>query len=207
MNPAVDLDKILENVEFQLLESNLEDSMLRGTGLPANVSELDDTRLRGPPVLVEIISMTEIGHSAYNLQNIRQTRLDRVDLTGLVGDDDEGPVPNYPRSMLRLQLSDGSVIFEAMEYRPLPELQLGTTQLGFKVCLAATNYTYTSCFYKQMLLKDVFIRRGVGFLEPRCIELKGHQTEDRQANQDFDFVRGLCVRLGYAIISYCRSAG
>ena len=47
-----------------------------------------------------------------------------------------------------------------------------------------------------MLLKNVFIRRGIAWLEPANVVLKGYQTEERQAMQDEDFVRGLRVRLG-----------
>lgn len=47
-----------------------------------------------------------------------------------------------------------------------------------------------------MLLKNVFIRRGIAWLEPANIVLKGYQTEERQAMQDADFVRGLGIRLG-----------
>jgi RecQ-mediated genome instability protein 1 len=143
LNPATDIDKIIENVESQLLQSDLRDSMVHGTGLPANISELDNTSLHGPPVLVEIISMTEIGHSAFSLQNTRQTRIDASDLAVLAADDTgegDGSIPNYPRAMLRFELSDGSVTFQAMEYRTLPEIQLGVTPLGYKVrCLAFTN--------------------------------------------------------------------
>lgn len=114
--------------------------MLPGTGLPQNVYELDNTKLQGPPILVEIISITEIGQSAFNLQNVRQARIERADLAGLAeegdeqdGGEDAGPVPKYPRSMLRFQLSDGATVLEAIEYRRIPELELGVTPLGYKV--------------------------------------------------------------------------
>jgi RecQ-mediated genome instability protein 1 len=110
--------------------------MVPGTGLPADVSGFDNTSLHGPPILVEIVSMTEIGHSAFSLQNTRQTRLDATDLTVLASEEatsEDGTIPNYPRSMLRFELSDGSTTFQAMEYRTLPELQLGVTPLGYKV--------------------------------------------------------------------------
>src|SRR4051794_3555519 len=101
---------IITNVETQLLESDLRDSMLRGTGLPADIGGANNVRLRGPPILVEVVALTEIGHSAFNLQNVRQTRIDREDLAGLIGDDvaaeDEGPIPRYPRTMLQFELSD-----------------------------------------------------------------------------------------------------
>ncbi|KIP05843.1 hypothetical protein PHLGIDRAFT_60035, partial [Phlebiopsis gigantea 11061_1 CR5-6] len=140
LNPATELDAILQNVETQLLQSNLEGSMLPGTGLPLNIAELGNTKLQGPPILVEVVSMTDIGHSAFSLQNVRQVRMERADLAGLAGEEDEnqddgeeaGPVPKYPRSMLRLQLSDGTTVLEAIEYRKIPELELGVTPLGYK---------------------------------------------------------------------------
>jgi RecQ-mediated genome instability protein 1 len=46
-----------------------------------------------------------------------------------------------------------------------------------------------------MILRDVLIRGGVAFLEPNSVEMKGYQTEDREVNQDRDFVRGLRVRM------------
>lgn len=48
----------------------------------------------------------------------------------------------------------------------------------------------------QLLLKNVVIRRGIAFLEPTTVILKGHQTQDREATQDIDFVRGLRLRMG-----------
>jgi len=47
-----------------------------------------------------------------------------------------------------------------------------------------------------MLLKDVLVRRGIAFLEPKCVVMKGHQTEDRELLQAADFARGLRLRLG-----------
>ena len=46
--------------------------------------------LRGPPILVQIVSMTEIGSSAFNLQNIRQARIEQADLAGLAEEEDDG---------------------------------------------------------------------------------------------------------------------
>jgi hypothetical protein len=65
----------------------------------------------------------------------------KADLTGLGGaeegavDEPGEEIPNYPRSMLRFELGDGSVKFEAMEYRSIPEIQLGVTKLGYKARL------------------------------------------------------------------------
>lgn len=113
--------------------------MTQGTGLPLNARTLDNKRISGTPILVEVTAITEIGHSAFQLQNVRQTRIEREDLAGLAEQDgvenDEGPVPNYPRTMLRLEVSDGTVTLPAIEYKALPELKLGETNLGYKVQL------------------------------------------------------------------------
>lgn len=53
-----------------------------------------------------------------------------------------------------------------------------------------------------MLLKNVFVRRGIAWLEPGNVVLKGYQTEERQIMQDADFVRGLRQRLGQVLSSY-----
>ena len=117
--------------------------MLADTGLPQNVSELDNAKLTGAPILVEIVSMTEIGHSAFSLMNVRQAHIERADLAGLAEQEDndggeEEATPKYPRSMLRFELSDGSTTLKAIEYRRLPGLQLGQTPLGYKV---SSNYS------------------------------------------------------------------
>jgi len=47
-----------------------------------------------------------------------------------------------------------------------------------------------------MVLKDVPIKRGIAFLEPSNVILKGHMTEELNANREADFARGLRMRLG-----------
>ncbi|KAG9040261.1 hypothetical protein FRB95_000190 [Tulasnella sp. JGI-2019a] len=182
------IDEIVGRVENQLLESDLDDSMQPQTGLPINLKDLHNTRIASGPrgaILCQINALTDIGHSAFSLQNVRQTRIDRADLAGLVeaGVEDEEEnqsIPNYPRGMLRMELSDGSTTLHAMEYRRISALQLGVTPLGCKV-----------------LLKNVLIRRGIAFLEPASVDVfVGSQTEEREAVQDKDFARGLRVRLG-----------
>ena len=144
LNPATDMGQIREQVESQLLMSDLTDSMVHGTGLPHDLAGLQKGSLSGPPVLVQILALTEIGHSAFNLMNVRQTKVDRADLSGLAarGDNeegaDEGPIPNYPRSMLQFELSDGAITMKAIEYRKIPQLNLENTPLGFKVCPSCT---------------------------------------------------------------------
>jgi RecQ-mediated genome instability protein 1 len=127
--------------------------MLPGTGLPANIGELNDVRLSGgaAAVLVEIVSITEIGSSAFNLMSVVNAREERErgvvsigsnpdgaqDAAGAVrqdyDEDDEGPIQRYPRGMLRFELSDGTTTLNAIEYRSIPQLELGITPLGYKV--------------------------------------------------------------------------
>lgn len=137
LNPTTDMNTIINHVEEELLESHLSDSMIPGTGVPQNIDSMQNGKLSGSPILVEIVAIMEIGHSAFSLQNIRQTRIERADLAGLTineeGTDDEGPIPKYPRSMLQFKLSDGHTTFQAIEYRRLPGLELGETPLGYKV--------------------------------------------------------------------------
>lgn len=116
--------------------------MLHGTGLPTHIAHPETaTVLRAPPVLVEITSITDIGVSAWNLNQTRIARNERR-AAGVVevgdGDEevDEGPIPKYARSMLKFELTDGAITMQAIEYRSIPELVLGETRLGFKVSLS-----------------------------------------------------------------------
>jgi RecQ-mediated genome instability protein 1 len=109
--------------------------MLPGTGLPQNISTLNNARVKN--VLVEI---TDIGVSAFTLGNSRSTRMERADLAEIYEEEgeeevgeQEGKIPKYPRSMLKMELSDGSITLPAIEYRSMPQLELGVTKLGYKV--------------------------------------------------------------------------
>ncbi|KAJ7707596.1 DUF1767-domain-containing protein [Mycena rosella] len=143
LDPAQHLPAIIEHVEAQLLQSDLCDSMSHGTGIPLTLLTAPSGRLRGP-VLVEITAITEVGASALALDQVRVARAERLAAGAGAGDDEnepadlevegEGPVPNYPRSMLRFELSDGATPLSAIEYRPLAELVLGVTPLGYKSC-------------------------------------------------------------------------
>jgi RecQ-mediated genome instability protein 1 len=118
-----------------------------GTGFPEGIATAEDLTVQGPSILVQIVDITEIGHSAFSLTNVRQTRLDQEDLAGLARqneedenqeqvDEDAGPIPKYPRSMLKLQLSDGTVTLPAIEFKKVPGLELGVTPLGCKVIVS-----------------------------------------------------------------------
>ncbi|CAE6494174.1 unnamed protein product [Rhizoctonia solani] len=172
-----DFESLKTHVEEQLLQSSLADSAVRNTGLP-------DPNSHGVQIkntLCEVVALTEIGHSAFTLKNVRQARVDKEDLAGLAGDLEDGEdysIPKYPRSMLRFELSDGTKTMRAIEYRRIPDLELGVTPLGTKI-----------------YLKEVNVRRGIIYLEPRGIQIKGYQTEELEEAQDRHFVRGLRLRM------------
>lgn len=143
-----DTKRLTDTTEEALLDSDLKDSMQSGTGFPEGITSANNLTIQGPPILVQIVDITEIGHSAFSLTNVRQTRLDQEDLAGLAReneeengdqnqvDEDAGPIPKYPRSMLKLQLSDGTVTVPAIEFRRVPGLELGVTPLGCKVIVS-----------------------------------------------------------------------
>ena len=139
--------RLTDATEDALLDSDLGDSMQPGTGFPEGIATAEDLTVQGPSILVQIVDITEIGHSAFSLTNVRQTRLDQEDLAGLArqneedenqdqADEDAGPIPKYPRSMLKLQLSDGTVTLPAIEFKKVPGLELGVTPLGCKVIVS-----------------------------------------------------------------------
>lgn len=172
LDPTRNFDQFIHHVEAQLLQSNLADSTVPGSGIdpllvasnPGPARPRPSTARRtarhappqkkttgATPLLVEIKSITEIAHSAFNLLNTHQTRLDRADLglahednnAELHPDEDEGPVPKFPRGMLRFELSDGLTTFRAIEFRSLPQLELSTTPLGYKVrILSISPFTH-----------------------------------------------------------------
>jgi RecQ-mediated genome instability protein 1 len=143
--PLTQTEQLLQGIDFQLLQSDLRDSMLANTGFPANVATMNNTRLAGP-ILCQITGLTEIAHSAFALTTVRQTRLDKADMAGLVAsgvedeEEEDGPIPKYPRGMLRFQLNDGSISIKAIEYKTLPQLELGETPLGYKVLTPTLSY-------------------------------------------------------------------
>jgi len=141
VDPIASFDAFIIQVEEQLLKSSLEHSTQPGTGLDAHVVGFTG-HLSGPPITVQIVNITDIGASAFKLEEVRAAREERLAAgVGIEeGEDDgdpevlgEGPLPKYPRGMLRFELFDGTTVLAAMEYRPIPELNLATTPLGYKV--------------------------------------------------------------------------
>ncbi|KAF9525640.1 hypothetical protein CPB83DRAFT_795942, partial [Crepidotus variabilis] len=186
LSPAIHFQEFYDNVKRQLIESDLRDSMQAGTGL-ANIARLSG-KLPGPPILVQITAITEIGVSAFQLEQVRAAREERI-LAG-IGDEEgeedgdvevegEGPMPKYPRGTLHFQLSDGATVFEGMEYRPLPQILLGTTKLGYKIQLNGTKFS-----------------NGIAFLEPGTVSLVGGHSGEFEPYQLEIFKHGLYQRLG-----------
>lgn len=146
-DPNTNLQELLDAVEHQILESTFSDSMLPGTGLPTHAAvPTTTTVLKGLHILVEVISITEIANSAFNLNQTRMAREERMkagDADDEEGEGDievegEGPMPKYSRGMLKFQLYDGTTTLPAIEYRSFPELSLENTPLGFKVVPASS---------------------------------------------------------------------
>lgn len=142
------MEQIIHEVNRELLCSNLCDSTVPGTGFPNNVNDLDGATIPGPPILVEIAAMDEIGHSAFSLLNIAEERAEfakreaRRQAAAQAGDEaeeeeEEDIKPTYPRSMLRFELSDGTKVLHGFEYVRLPGIELGVTPLGYKVSMIA----------------------------------------------------------------------
>jgi hypothetical protein len=48
---------------------------------------------------------------------------------------------------------------------------------------------------QQIVLKNALVRRGIVFIEPSTVVLKGHSTEDHDVQRDYKFVCGLKRRL------------
>ncbi|RXK42419.1 hypothetical protein M231_00409 [Tremella mesenterica] len=144
------------------------------------------------PVLVQIMSITEIGSSAFQLQTVLEQRRDVLDGKTRIRRMDEeeedegedGRLPVYPRGMLKLELSDGRGVMKGLEYRRLGGLVLGETALGCK-----------------LLLHNVSTRRGILLLTPENCTVLGYSVDHLEAEQPRQFVRSLMRRMGKPVSS------
>jgi RecQ-mediated genome instability protein 1 len=67
------VDQIVAEVDKQLLDSDLTDSMVPGTGIPERApNEVKGRIAVDKPILCQIMAITDIGQSAFSLQNVRQ---------------------------------------------------------------------------------------------------------------------------------------
>lgn len=136
-------------------------------------------------ILVQIQSITEIGHSALSLQTVHQKiqddaeGRDRVlDLEDPESQHRQAPIV-YPRAMLRFDLGDGHHTVPAIEYQRMEGLSLMETPLGCK-----------------LLIKAVSVRRGLLLLTPENTVIKGYRVDELDSNRNQVFRDGLNVRLG-----------
>lgn len=185
--------QLIKKVENQLLLSDLSDSTI-----VADCSVLKDVRvgdggveaqpkeveLGSRGILVQIQSMTEVGHSALSLQTVHQKLQDDaqgrdrvVELEDPESQDRHAPI-SYPRAMLKFQLSDGHHSVPAIEYHRIDGLSLAHTPLGSK-----------------LLLKCTTARRGLLLLTPENTTIKGFQVDELDTNRDQVFREGLQARL------------
>lgn len=134
------LSELMIQVE-QYLASDLAHCTLPSSLLP-NADAAHGVKLFPFPSLLQICSITEIGSSAFQLQTVLEQRKDvfegasrikRMDDEEPEDEVDDDKAPTYPRGMLKLEVTDGERVMQAMEYRRIPELVLGETCLGAKV--------------------------------------------------------------------------
>lgn len=128
----------------QYLYSDLAAATLPSGLIP---EEIHDVYLFPTPTLVQLISITEIGFSAFQLQTVQQQRKDvlsgvtrirrmddeEADENGEGPIEDDGRLPAYPRGMLRMEVTDGQRCLKALEHKRLAGLTLAETPLGAKV--------------------------------------------------------------------------
>lgn len=133
-----------EELKRRILHAKFSDIMKAGTGLPLRIgSPSVHTTLEGPIVL-ELVHLTDVGVSAFSLEKVRQDRDQTfyLDLLALARARETASqrtlqeirhsLPDYPRGVLKLYLSDGSTELQALELKRLP-LQLGQSAMGLKV--------------------------------------------------------------------------
>ncbi|KAH6867235.1 hypothetical protein BKA70DRAFT_1133875 [Coprinopsis sp. MPI-PUGE-AT-0042] len=132
---------IRKAVERQLLLSDLAESALHGTGLPAHACLPNFCGyLGGHPILVEVVAIMEIGVEPSKIEQIWIKRARQAVI------EDHLAVPpsqsylkleayQYPHNTLMLTLSDGVGTLEAIEQSHIPQISLGNTPLGAKVGL------------------------------------------------------------------------
>lgn len=180
-------------MENQLLLSDLSTSTSLAETSPLKEVKISEQPFERQPkvkqlssrgILVQIQSITEIGHSALSLQTVHQKLQDDaqgrdrvVDLEDPESQDRQAPI-SYPRAMLKFELSDGHYTVPAIEYQKINGLNLAETPLGCK-----------------LLIKSPMVRRGLLLLTPENTTIKGFQVDELDANRDQTFRDGLQARL------------
>ncbi|TEB19143.1 hypothetical protein FA13DRAFT_1647364, partial [Coprinellus micaceus] len=142
--PDEHFEEYSDELEGRILRSKFSDIMRAGTGLHHRIgSPMVHTIIEGPIVL-ELLHITDVGVSAFTLERVRQDRDQMLYLELLAlaraGQavteerllDIKSGLPEYPRGVLKLTLTDGHTEMQAVEYKRLP-FKLGKTMIGLKV--------------------------------------------------------------------------
>ncbi|XP_041957891.1 recQ-mediated genome instability protein 1 [Alosa sapidissima] len=152
------LPQLQQLVLEQWLQTDLRS--LGMSSLPAAVSEAEKTHLQGS-LCVQLDSLLDVSQPAYTqLQRLRGSERDN-DLIGAATQVTQRPWEAAPSRMLMLQLTDGVQSVEAMECRPVPQLN---TRLP-----AGT---------KLLLRGPITCRLGVLLLGPQNVQVLGGEVEE-----------------------------
>ncbi|TFK27540.1 hypothetical protein FA15DRAFT_701749 [Coprinopsis marcescibilis] len=172
-------ESYLKLFEERLLQAPLSETTMTGTGLPNTITfPTMYTTLKGP-ILLELVSITDVGISPFLLEEFRLRRENEM-LSHLKGAADSPTLDTsytslaairskltpYPRCVLKFLFTDGFKKVEAFEQEFLPHFALGLTPLGCKV-----------------LLCDVAIFGGKMFIERANVKFIGGNG-DTDATQD-----------------------
>ncbi|WWC93499.1 hypothetical protein V866_000334 [Kwoniella sp. B9012] len=179
----------IDEVHTQFLYSDLSQSTLLSRSFPSAQTELHEIVLFPRPTILQIHHVSEIGHSAFQIQHTMEQRSEVLSGQTLIRrmDDEEenenevdsGKVPPYPRSMLKLELSDGRRTVKAMEYRRINGLVLGQTSLGCK-----------------LVCQNVKCLRDTLLLTPENTQVIESSVEHLEAIQKEQFLNDLKRRMG-----------
>ncbi|KAL7417052.1 hypothetical protein BDY24DRAFT_156890 [Mrakia frigida] len=176
-NPLLSRQQQIKLCHEQLLLSDLSSSTLPSGFPPQLVGNPEDPMREGTifegtrsGCLVMVVSITEIGSSAFNLQRIlhdrQEARSGVAKIRRLVGEeveeeDEEGDEgPKYPREMLKLELSDGfSTVNILLQNVPIRHgvllLSPETAIVKSPSCVPEQRplfFTDTSLHHRQLLL-------------------------------------------------------
>ncbi|WWC71481.1 uncharacterized protein I206_105439 [Kwoniella pini CBS 10737] len=180
----------IDTVHTQFLYSDLAQSTLASRTFPSG--DLHEKILFQRPTILQMHHISEIGHSAFQIKHTMEQRSEVLSGQSLirrmedevVEDEqeqniDQGKVPPYPRSMLKLELSDGRRIIKAMEYKKINNLVLGQTSLGCKV-----------------VCNNVKCLRDTLLLTPQNTQVLESSVEYLELTQKEEFMKDLNRRMG-----------
>jgi hypothetical protein len=165
-HPGLRGPELIQKVSQHLYNSNLADSTTSGC-LPDDFAGVQTTVIATQKggLLVQIESIFDIGVAALSISDAHKQRLEDAKMgtaarvVGNIDDDDaeqRKDPSKYPRGMLKLKLSDGFSLIDAIEYKRISDLSMDDTMLGCK-----------------LLLKNVKALHGVLLLEPANCTVKG----------------------------------